>query len=77
MVTQQTEEYLAQHATCAQWARTASAMVGLMINGAEPGMLKLIESVPLLALAAVMASRKLQWVTSQTPSDTSSVVLTM
>ena len=53
-----------------------SAEVGLMIKGAGPGILKLIVSVAVLTLAAVMASRRLQCVRSQTPSETSSVVLT-
>ena len=49
---------------------------GWIVCGATPGMLKVVVSVPALAFAELMASRKLQWVTSHVPSSISSVELT-
>ena len=53
---------------------TGSAVVGLMLG--TPLMLKMIVSVPGFAFAALMASRRLQWVASQVPSSTSSAEFT-
>src|SRR4051794_27906635 len=54
-----------------------SGDVGLIVWVPEPGIANVIVSVPAMALARVIASRRLQWTVPQKPSPASSAALTV